>query len=186
VLQAQAQTRYSCKDASGRYVQQHTPCNGNPGGMVQYGAEEPKTNTSSNSGFQRPAERPADPAPFVRYLSARCASLNDALRTAASRRIPYDKIYDMRRDYTGACQEEEAEARDQANQAMREKRQEQLLEKRVVAAEARQEQDRSTTKVLQCAESKRILANKKARTDLTDGEKADLARFESNVQARCS
>jgi hypothetical protein len=38
----------------------------------------------------------------------------------------------------------------------------------------------------QCGESKRILVTKKARTDLNDGEKADLQRFEVNYRARCT
>ena len=37
----------------------------------------------------------------------------------------------------------------------------------------------------QCAESRRILATKKARTDLTEGERNDLRRFEENFIARC-
>ena len=37
----------------------------------------------------------------------------------------------------------------------------------------------------QCAESRRILLAKRARTDLSQGEKDDLARFETNYRARC-
>ena len=37
----------------------------------------------------------------------------------------------------------------------------------------------------QCDESKRIIFVKEKRPDLTDGEKADLQRFEENAKARC-
>ncbi|MGM8960741.1 hypothetical protein ACTFEL_02140, partial [Campylobacter jejuni] len=46
-----------------------------------------------------------------------------------------------------------------------------------LAAQASQEQQRRHAE--QCAESRRILAAKRARTDLTDGEKNDLQRFEN-------
>ena len=38
----------------------------------------------------------------------------------------------------------------------------------------------------QCDESKRIIAGKKRRTILNDGERAELQRFEDNIRARCS
>ena len=48
------------------------------------------------------------------------------------------------------------------------------------------EQERASIRAQQCGESKRILFSKRARTDLTDGEKAELKRFEENYLARCS
>ena len=53
------------------------------------------------------------------------------------------------------------------------------------SAANRKEQERAALREQQCAESRRILTNKKARTDLTQGEKDDLARFETNFRARC-
>ena len=47
------------------------------------------------------------------------------------------------------------------------------------------QQARSAQQSEQCAESFRILAKKKARTDLTPGEMDDLRRFEQNVATRC-
>jgi hypothetical protein len=46
--------------------------------------------------------------------------------------------------------------------------------------------ERTRLQEQQCGESKRILAVKRARTDLSAGEKADLQRFEENYKARCS
>ncbi len=37
----------------------------------------------------------------------------------------------------------------------------------------------------QCGESKRILYTKRARTDLTEGGKSELRRFEENYRSRC-
>ncbi|MBU0893082.1 MAG: hypothetical protein KKH21_19655, partial [Gammaproteobacteria bacterium] len=51
------------------------------------------------------------------------------------------------------------------------------------AAQASREQEERAAQ--QCAESRRILANKRARTDLTEGEKNDLRRFEEAFLARC-
>lgn len=56
-------------------------------------------------------------------------------------------------------------------------------EEKQAATEQRQ---RTELAQQQCDESKRILYNKKRRTDLTDGEKADLQRFEEAYRSRCN
>lgn len=38
----------------------------------------------------------------------------------------------------------------------------------------------------QCRESMRIIRTKRGRQNLTEGEKADLQRFEDNIRARCT
>ncbi|MDQ6880790.1 MAG: hypothetical protein M3150_01695 [Pseudomonadota bacterium] len=44
--------------------------------------------------------------------------------------------------------------------------------------------DRAALRQEQCGESKRILVTKRARTDLNEGEKAELKRFEENFRSR--
>ena len=52
------------------------------------------------------------------------------------------------------------------------------------ASEAR-ERDRGALRLEPCGESKRMLESKRARTDLAEGETAELQRFETSYKARC-
>lgn len=178
-----AQAPYSCKNSSGRYMPSYSPCSsGAANGMVYY----PPVESSSSSynqpqRYERPLPRAQDAEPFVQYMGPMCAGLSDNIRTAASRGISYERINDMRREYNNKCQEEEQDARERVYKAKGEKR----LEKLEAMKSEKLDQDRANIKAQQCGESKRILTNKKARTDLTDGEKMDLQRFEDNYRARC-
>lgn len=117
----------------------------------------------------------------LKYLSPRCASLNDALRTAQSRGLKYDTISQMQREYSQECAESESEANAQLSQDRKDKK-----EKLIEAKKAESlDKERSLIQQQQCDESKRILYNKRARKDLTEGEKADLQRFEENYHSRC-
>ena len=175
---------YSCKNSSGRYVPSVTPCSSvATSGMVYYPPiEQPGTAYSQVQRYEKPLPRSQDPESFVQYMKPRCAGLNDALRTASARGIPYEKINDMRREYMKTCQEDESDAREGLASANSEKRQQKLDDKRNLKLD----QDRASLKAQQCGESKRILVTKKARTDLNDGEKAELQRFEENYRSRCS
>lgn len=175
---------YSCKNSSGRYVASYSPCSSTAtSGMVYYPPIEPAPAPSYSQGqrYEKPLPRAQDPDSFVQYMNSRCAGLNDALRTASARGITYEKISDMRRDYMKNCQEEESEARERLSSANTEKRQQKLDDKR----NEKLDQDRASLKAQQCGESKRILVTKKARTDLNEGEKAELRRFEENYRTRC-
>lgn len=147
--------------------------------------------------FTPPPEEP----PHVQYLSGRCRTLYNAInaRSAPS----YEVMEGMRREYRRDCEEQESDARqryyDERNDSRRHKyddrrdarrqvdEQYKLQRADVVADRRAQEgaRERSAQQSAQCAESYRILASKKARTDLSAGELNDLRRFEDNVAARC-
>ncbi|MES2946414.1 MAG: hypothetical protein V4772_26400 [Pseudomonadota bacterium] len=180
-----AQAPYSCKGSGGRYVPSYSPCeSGTASGMVYYPPAESRSSSSSynqSQRYERPLPRAQDAEPFVQYMGPMCAGLSDNIRTAASRGVSYERIGDMRREYNNKCEEEEQDARDRVYKAKGEKR----LEKLEAMKSDKLDQERANIKAQQCGESKRILTNKKARTDLTDGEKMDLQRFEDNYRARC-
>jgi hypothetical protein len=117
----------------------------------------------------------------LKYLSPRCAALNDALRTAQSRGLKYDTIIQMQREYSQECAESESEANAQVWQERKDKK-EKLVETRKAE---NMDRERSQIHEQQCSESKRILYSKRARKDLTEGEKTDLQRFEENYHSRC-
>lgn len=181
-----AQAPYSCKGSGGTYVPSYSPCSsGTSNGLVYHPPAESTSSSSSynqSQRYERPLPRAEEAEPFVRYMNPMCAGLNDNIRTAASRGISYERTNDMQREYNNKCQEEEQDARDRVYKAKGEKR----LEKLEAMKSDKLDQDRANIKAQQCGESKRILTNKKARTDLTDGEKMDLQRFEDNYRARCS
>ncbi len=172
---APAQTRYACT-VNGRTAISTQPCPGSGSGIVYYGP------TATKPAYEPPLP-PSRPAPVhLKYLNPRCASLNDALRTAGTRGLKYDTINQMQREYIELCAENESEAYSQVAQERKDNKQKLAESKEAV----KQDQERSLERQQQCSESKRILYTKRARKDLTDGEKADLQRFEDNYRSRCS
>jgi len=193
---AMAQSRYTCADSNGNTYQSTQPCSGREvvqrytctsngrsyassqpcptSGMVYYG---PVTSSSHEAPMPKIDQAPA----ALKYLSPRCASLNDAIRTAPARGLKHDVINQMRKEYNDECSESERQAnaqvsldRNDKSKQMNDARQAERLDK-----------ERSAIREQQCGESKRILFAKRARTDLTEGEKADLRRFEDNYRSRC-
>lgn len=169
---AQAQSRYTCS-SNGRTYQSTQPCPG--GGLVYYG---PATNQQS---YEAPIPKVGQAPAHLKYLSPRCASLNDAIRTAPARGLKYDTIGQMRNEYSRECSESENEASAQMSQERGEKKQ----QTNEVKKAEKLDKERASLREQQCGESKRILYSKRARTDLTEGEKAELRRFEENYHSRC-
>ncbi|QJW83360.1 hypothetical protein HK414_01540 [Ramlibacter terrae] len=149
------------------------PCSG----QLVYGAT-PNAGTPPSRPIPGVGEAPR----HLQYMSPRCASLNDALRTAAARGLKYETVATMRRDYRAECGENENDARTQLSRDAGAQRQQQVAERQMQAAE----QERAALHQQQCDESKRILVTKRNRPGLTDGERAELARFEDNYKARCA
>jgi hypothetical protein len=192
--QASAQT-YQCAGPSGMYVSSR-PCPDAPPARPAGGAEAAKPKLYYGPAEEQPQQQPSryyqPPVPTVseapshlRYMSASCATMNDALRTAQSKGLKYETIQGMQNDYRKQCSEEEMNAMNK----MSRDRYDAGREKRIANVEAQvsqvEEQGRNALKQQQCIEGRRILANKKARTDLTAGEKSDLVRFEENFRTRC-
>lgn len=118
---------------------------------------------------------------FLPYLSPRCSAMNDAVRTASVRGLSYQAASELRRNYRDECAMEETVARQRLAQKKMEQRQSQVASQ----IQAAQREQLTEAAQEQCNESKRIIASKKRRTDLTPGERQDLQRFEENIRARC-
>ena len=196
-LPAQAQqARYQCRMPNGASYMSDRPCpfTGSPSsaGSTSSGF----SGSSSSTGrappvYYGPTEQPQryQPPPpsvgeapdYITYMSTECSGLHDALRTAAARGLTSPTIAEMRKNYQRQCSENEAEARSRFSRERGEKRQVARTEQDA----NHRAQERTKLQEQQCGESKRILVTKKARTDLNEGEKADLQRFEANYRARC-
>ncbi len=172
---ASAQSRYSCPTSNGSYVISSTPCT-SQSSIVYYGP--------SAGQAPQPTYIPKVPdAPeHLKHLGPRCSSMSDAIRTGPARGLKSETITALHKEYRRECAEEESEAFRKLARERTDARSAKQAEKTAMA----QEQQRSQLAQQQCDESKRILFTKKRRTDLTDGEKADLQRFEDNFKSRCS
>jgi hypothetical protein len=172
----QAQNRYTCRSAGGSAYISDRPCAGTSnGGVVYYGPSE------TPPRYEAPIPRIGEAPPHVKYMNPRCSSLNDALRTAHARGLRSETISTMQKDYRQECGENESEAYAKLSQEKRETAQ----QRRAEQTAEKQERDRASLREQQCGESKRILVTKRSRTDLNEGERAELRRFEENYRARC-
>jgi len=182
---AQAQMQYNCRTSNGTIYQSTQPCGSLPGstttgrssGVTYYGPSD-----NDRPRYQPPPPSIGEAPQHLKYMSPRCASLHDAMRTARARGLTGDTISEMRRNYQGECGENEREAYTMLSQ----ERGDQYQAKRADQQAERQAKERTALQQQQCGESKRILITKRARTDLNEGEKAELQRFEQNYRERCS
>lgn len=104
------------------------------------------TSNPSNIAGVGPSRQPTSYQPRIpgmaqapehhRFLSQRCAELNDAIRTAPARGVGASTISELRREYEQKCSEDDQEARQQARDAKRKER-ETVLAQRDQAERAR-------------------------------------------------
>ena len=182
--EAAAQTRYTCRDDSGNNYLSFRAC---PQGMKTTSVSAGPTASESRSERSPSRPAPSSPAPdHQQYMSERCRTLSDTLRSAYSRNIKADVQDGMRREYERDCRDQESEASSRFYREKREARQQQRDDEREAALAAQASQADEARRGQQCAESRRILTLKKARTDLSEGERSDLKRFEDAYLARCA
>ena len=96
---ASAQMSYHCRDSNGNNYVLSRPC---PSDMrttaVVGGPARSSGYSSSSSSSYRPSSRSSGDEPeHHQYMSGRCRSLHQAMRTASSRGLKYDAIEDLRK-----------------------------------------------------------------------------------------
>jgi len=184
---AAAQVTYSCRDERGTTYTLSRPC---PPGMKTTVVSAGPVSGQRSESLSEPSYSPpayTAPAPdYQRYMSARCRTLSDTQRSGYASGIKPDVMAAMRREYERDCREQESDASSRYYQEQRDARKRRQEEERQTAQAEQLAQEHGARVAQQCAESRRVLAAKKARTDLTDGEKNDLRRFEEAVTARCT
>jgi hypothetical protein len=122
---------------------------------------------------------------FLDRLSPRCSSLNDAIRTGPARGLRSETISDMRQEYQQKCSEEEYEVSTRIRTELSDRKKQEKTQKQESQQLEIRTKERTALEQQQCFESKRIIQAKRARTDLSAGEKGDLQRFADNHQRRC-
>lgn len=181
-----AQTRYHCRDDNGNTFVLSRPCPADARTTAAVSGSAPSSfgRTSSNS-YSTAARVPTDEPEHYPYMSARCRSLDSGIRSAYSRGIKPDVVEGMQREYKRDCRDQEQDAYSQLSNERREvkkQRSEEEQSAQLVGQSQREQEQRFTE---QCAESRRIIAAKRVRTDLSAGERNELSRFEDSFLARC-
>jgi hypothetical protein len=182
-LPAQAQN-YRCSSAKGTYYSDR-PCPIDGG--TRLGGFGPAVQPEAPPAYNYRPPPPVQRAPeHLSYMSAECASLNDGLRTAASRGLSLSTQSDLRNDYARRCSAEESLARQRWSKDQFKDKLGRREDERQAAQQARRDQVEQQQTTSGCSEMRRIIANKNERlATLTPGEVADLRRFETNYTARC-
>jgi hypothetical protein len=176
VSQVAAQN-YVCTRSNGTRYASNLPCP-NPG-FVYYGPTQTQQNRPS---YLPPAPPAAEELP---YMSVECSAMYEGVRTAASRGVNHQDIASLRRDFQAKCSENQSEARRQLFQSKSDERKAQSEQKQSLSQQAAQNKEQDDRKRVQCAEMRSSIASRKARTNLSDGEKNDLSIFEQRYRDRC-
>lgn len=188
-LPALAQTQYHCRDDGGNSYVLTRPCPSGTRTTAAVAGPAPQrysnSSFSSNSNSSTPRLPPETPE-HHQYLSGRCRALDENIRSAYGRGVKADVVEGMRREYRRDCREEEQDAYSRVSSERRSRENLRKEQEKAVASAAQAEKEQEARRAQQCAESRRILANKRARTDLTEGEKNDLRRFEEAFLQRCT
>ena len=185
-----AQAQYSCRTGAGTNYFSDRPCSkevnstsaatGNRSvtsnrGITYYGPTDADVDAQR---YQPPRAALGEAPPHIKYMSPRCSSLHDALRTAPARGLKHETMAAMRKGYQAECAENESEAFTMLSKESGERN----LQRRADQSADKQSRERAALHEQQCGESKRILVSKRARSDLTEGEKAELQRFEVRME----
>jgi hypothetical protein len=182
---AQAQSQmYRCRDAFGAATVSDRPC-----ASARMGSVGPAPSPRGYSADSLPSSstRAYSPQDYrlpdhYAYLSPRCQQLQDAMRTARTRGLNHMTQGELQVEWQRQCSENEIDARRQARD-VRQTKDRQRQE--AVATEHRERADAQRQRE-QCAELRGALAKRKSREALmSEGERGDLRRFESNYQERC-
>ena len=175
---ALAQSTYRCGVGRGAYLSGHPCPSGEPHTLRSIGPVPERPDASRN-----PYTPPLRKAPEVlAYLSPECAQLNDAIRTGPTRGLKGTDMADLHADYSRRCGEDEQRAQRKMSQEKRDdraRRDTEQVARNQSAAQARLGAD-------QCSDMLGILASKRKRAlAMTEGERGDLALFETNYRSRC-
>ena len=165
-----AQSRFTCSTPNGSSYFSNRPCSP----IVYYGPIAERQQSTYTP-------RASDPPEYLQFLSPRCSTLSEGIRTSGTRGVSQQIVASLQKEYQRDCADEDRDARKQLAAQLGEVADAKKSAKQIVALN----QDQMKLKQTQCEESKRIIYLKKKRTDLSDGEQQDLQRFILNYKQRC-
>lgn len=176
-----SQTTYSCKTDSGISYRSLSPCpRATKSELIYYGPAQERRPSQ-----QRHVPRVERAGEEQAYMSAKCVTMQEGIRTAPNRGLSSATIRELRQTFDRECREEHSNAlralrKDQrAQEKQAEDEQELALQQKLRSQE---EEDRFRR---QCAEMRMAIHSRKQRTNPTEGELRDLQLFEARYQSRC-
>lgn len=174
-------TTYACKTDKGVLYRSNSPCPwAQKTELRYYGPVAPPT--SSN----RPIQRVDRAGEELKYLSPRCQTMKEGIRTAPNRGLSSSTVLELRQNFERECADENSAALTKARNdknAQRSQQEEARLEDQEREMHAKADQDRVRQ---QCSEMRLSLQNRRQRPNPTEGELKDLERFEQRFQERCA
>jgi Domain of unknown function (DUF4124) len=177
-----AQTIYRCRGSNGTTIMSQQPCTTGPGSQIGVFGPQETRYTSPTTSYS-PVHGVGKAPDHLNYLSAECATLNDAIRTGPARGVRGSDLSDLHHDYRKRCGEEDAEARQRVSREHSDQRNARKSEQMA----QKFQKERSAIERDQCHELLRILHAKRQRVaTMSEGEKADLANSETAYRARCA
>jgi hypothetical protein len=126
---------------------------------------------------------------YLNQISDRCRTLHTALaqrNRSKMTEFAVKRLSKLRSDYEDSCQDEVMEAQENVRNKADKQRKEKYEAVKTQKEQSVQKDREDAMSRQQCTESRRIIANKRTRNDLTSGELVDLNRFEENIRLRCS
>lgn len=179
---AQSETN-RCLTSGGHVYLSDKPCPVVANTIQQYGSA-PSAGGKSDS--RAPAVRLQEVQPHHGFLaSAGCKILSEGVRTASARGVGAEGIEGLQKEWQRRCADEDALARQRYQAQLDARRRQQEQARRLAESEAARQQDEHRLRQDHCLEMRRILAKRRARDDLSAGERGDLQRFEANYKERC-
>lgn len=175
-VQAQA---YRCSNGNVIYYSDR-PCSGPPPAkMGAYGDGSRQAALPPGSSY---TPRPGKPQEHVKYLSAECSDIAEAIRTAPARGVRGDVVSGLREEYQQKCTLQDEEARRQQHQDERDRSNRLRSERETLALQ----RDASRRQAEQCNGMRDVIALKRSREkSLNETEVAALRALESSYNGRC-
>jgi hypothetical protein len=169
---------YRCSSGASVYYSDR-PCGQAPTGRLgSYGPMEPSSSRYVQ-GYSLQVQRAPD---HFKFLTAPCAELNDAVRTAPSRGVTGQVLSDLTDEYRRKCADDDQAARQMLYKEQREQRHARESERALAAQQAA-----ATRSQMQHCEGMRdvIGLKRKREANLNPSEVAALRTLEASYNERC-
>lgn len=175
-VQAQA---YRCSNGNVIYYSDR-PCAGAPPSkMGAYGDGSRQATLPPGSSYLPRAGKPQE---HVKYLSAECADIAEAIRTAPARGVRGDVVSGLREEYQQKCTLQDEEARRQHRQDERDRNNQLRAERDSLTLK----RDETRRQAEQCNGMRDVIALKRSREkSLNETEVAALRALEGSYNSRC-
>ncbi len=182
VQPATGQTSYSCKSPQGTPYRSAVPCpSPKQPPFIYYGpAQRPST---GNSNYIPRTEKPAEELAF---MSPRCASMLEGIRTSSVRGVNAQTQTELRQEFDLVCRDDRNRAR-KAFQLQKEERNRQVQQTQQQEESQKIASQQDQQRLLnQCAEMRRAIYRRKNQPNQSEGERQDLEMFEERFYQRCA